>query len=135
MRSTRDCGCRDQLASQAHSSSTGFAAAALIALGMGGEGDITPYLLSRYFSLNRFPGPVIMGRACNYTGSFDRLLMKLSGLTLGTALLSLTLPRYGKPSGAETVPDLELQAIDRRLFECKSSEERVVYKRLNSTAR
>jgi len=117
------------LLSQAHSASFGLVAAALIGLGMGGEGDITPYLLSRYFNLKSFStlygftwsayavagavGPVIMGRAFDHTGSYDRLLMKLSVLTLGTALLSLALPRYHEPVTAEAVPDLEVQVMDR----------------------
>jgi len=58
-------------------------------------------------------GPVIMGRAFDHTGSYDRLLMKLSVLTLGTAVLSRALPRYHEPATAEVVPDLEVQVMDR----------------------
>jgi MFS family permease len=117
------------LLSQAHSASSGFVAAALIGVGMGGEGDITPYLLSRYFNLKSFStlngitwsayavagavGPVIMGRAFDHSGSYDRLLMKLSVLTLGTALLSLALPRYRESATTEVVQDLEVQVMDR----------------------
>ena len=57
----------------------------LIGIGMGGEADITPYLLSRYFGLRSLStlygltwsayavagalGPVLMGRAFDLTGS------------------------------------------------------------------
>lgn len=98
------------LLSGAHSALGGCTAAALIGLGMGGEGDITPYLLSRYFSLQSFStlygftwtayaiagaiGPVIMGRAFDLTGSYEKLLIALSLLSVATALLSLLLPRY-----------------------------------------
>src|SRR5947209_4552670 len=74
----------------AHSASTGCVGAALIGLGMGGEADTTPYLLSRYFGLSSFStlygiswtayaiagavGPVIMGRAFDLTGSYQVLL-------------------------------------------------------------
>src|SRR4029453_7226815 len=42
------------LLSGAHSVTMGVVAAALIGLGMGGEADVTPYLLSRYFGLRSF---------------------------------------------------------------------------------
>ena len=57
---------------------------------MGGEADVTPYLLSRYFGLRSFStlygltwtayavagaiGPVLMGRAFDVTGSYEALL-------------------------------------------------------------
>ncbi len=60
-----------------------MAAAALIGFGLGGEADITPYLLTRYFGLRSFStlygltwtayaiagamGPVVMGRAFDAT--------------------------------------------------------------------
>jgi MFS family permease len=77
--------------------------------GMGGEGDVTPYLLSRYFGLRSFStfygltwtayaiagavGPVIMGRAFDATGSYRTLLIQLV-TTLAAASLMLLLPRY-----------------------------------------
>ena len=110
-----------------HSAFGGGIAAALIGLGMGGEGDVTPYLLSRYFNLESFStlygftwtayaiagaiGPVIMGRAFDLTGSYEKLLLALSVLSLVTALLSLFLPRYRfAPDLHETMPELELQS-------------------------
>jgi MFS family permease len=93
-----------------HSASIGCLAAVMIGLGMGGEGDVTPYLLTRYFGLRSFStlygftwtayafagavGPVIMGRAFDLTGSYQVLLTQLAVFTLGTAALMLLLPRY-----------------------------------------
>ena len=77
---------------------------------MGGEADITPYLLAKYFGLRSFStlygltwtayaiagaiGPVIMGRAFDATGSYQALLTQLAALTAGSAALMLLLPRY-----------------------------------------
>ena len=63
--------------SGAHSLAAGMLASILIGLGMGGEADVTPYILSRYFGLRSFAmlygftwtayavagaiGPVLMG--------------------------------------------------------------------------
>ena len=87
-------------------------ASALIGLGLGGEADITPYLLTRYFGLRSFSslygltwtayaiagaiGPVLMGKAFDATGSYARLLTILSGLVLTAALLMAVLPAYPK---------------------------------------
>jgi MFS family permease len=87
-------------------------AAALIGVGAGGEADITPYLLTRYFGLHAFStlygitwtfyaiagatGPVILGRAFDSTGSYTSLLTLLA-LTLALAgALMLLLPRYSR---------------------------------------
>jgi len=94
----------------ARSLPAGMAASALIGFGMGGEGDVTPYLLSRYFGLRSFStfygltwtayaiagavGPVIMGRAFDVTGSYSALLVQLGIATLAAASLLLFLPRY-----------------------------------------
>jgi MFS family permease len=94
----------------AHSLLLGIASAALIGFGMGGEGDVTPYLLSRYFGLKSFStlygftwtayaiagaaGPIVMGRAFDVTGSYRTLLLELAVATLGAASLLLFLPRY-----------------------------------------
>jgi hypothetical protein len=77
---------------------------------MGGEGDVTPYLLSRYFGLRSFStlygltwtayavaggiGPVLMGQAFDVTGSYEALLVRLAVATLGVAGLMLLLPAY-----------------------------------------
>ena len=87
-----------------------IAAAALIGFGMGGEGDVTPYLLSRYFGLKSFStlygltwtayaiagavGPIIMGRAFDASGSYRSLLIQLGSVTLAAACLLLFLPSY-----------------------------------------
>ncbi|MGA3190664.1 MAG: MFS transporter [Bryobacteraceae bacterium] len=98
------------LLADAHSLPVGVGAAALIGFGMGGEGDVTPYLLSRYFGLRSFStlyaftwtayaiagavGPIIMGRAFDATGSYRVLLIQLGVATLAAASLMLFLPRY-----------------------------------------
>jgi MFS family permease len=85
-------------------------AAALIGLGLGGEADITPYLLTRYFGLRAFStlygftwtayaiagavGPVMMGRVFDTTGSYATLLIVLAAQTLLAAVLALFLPAY-----------------------------------------
>jgi len=94
----------------AHTLPAGIEGAALIGFGMGGEGDVTPYLLSRYFGLKSFStlygfswtayaiagavGPVIMGRAFDATGSYGALLVQLAAVTLVAGGLLLLLPRY-----------------------------------------
>lgn len=98
------------LLSGARSILTGSLGAALIGFGMGGEADVTPYLLSRYFGLRSFStlygftwtayavagaiGPVIMGKAFDATGSYQTLLFRLGWATLAAASLMLFLPRY-----------------------------------------
>lgn len=99
------------LLSRAHSMAIGSLASALIGLGMGGEADITPYLLSRYFGFRSFStlygftwtsyaiagaiGPVLMGRAFDASASYQAFLVQLSAVTLASACLMLLLPRYG----------------------------------------
>ncbi len=88
----------------------GVFAAALIGGGMGGEADVTPYLLSRYFGLRAFSalygltwtayaiagaiGPILMGRAFDVAGSYGTLLPALAGGIVAVAMLLLFLPRY-----------------------------------------
>ncbi len=88
----------------------GTAAAMLVGFGTGGESDIIPYLLSRYFGLKSFSaiyglvwlanavggafGPIVMGRAYDVTGSYDAILARLALATLVAAVLALALPRY-----------------------------------------
>lgn len=97
------------LLSQAASLPTGLAAAALIGFGMGGEADVTPYVLAKYLGLRAFStlygltwtayavagatGPVLMGRAFDLTGSYEALLAVLAGITLVSAFVMLLLPR------------------------------------------
>jgi len=88
----------------------GALGAVLIGFGMGGEADVIPYMLSRYFGLRSFAtlygltwtayacagaiGPVIMGKAFDTTGSYEALLVRLAGGMLAVATLMLWAPRY-----------------------------------------
>jgi predicted MFS family arabinose efflux permease len=106
------------LLSGANSLTMGIIAAVLIGLGMGGEADVTSYLLSRYFGLRSFSalygltwtfyavagaiGPILMGKTFDVTGSYEALLAKLAFVTLAVAVLMLFLPRYA-PLSAVTV--------------------------------
>jgi MFS family permease len=93
----------------------GALGAALIGFGMGGEADVIPYMLSRYFGLRSFAtlygltwtvyafagaiGPIVMGKAFDATGSYEVLLTQLSVVLLGVAALMLVAPRYPGASG------------------------------------
>ncbi|MFN7994581.1 MAG: MFS transporter [Bryobacteraceae bacterium] len=95
--------------SGAQSNAAGALGAALIGFGMGGEADVTPYLISQYFGLRSFStlygftwtayavagaiGPVIMGRAFDATGSYGALLSALALGTFAAASLMLLIPR------------------------------------------
>jgi predicted MFS family arabinose efflux permease len=98
------------LLASASSLTAGVTAAAMIGLGMGGEADVTPYLLTRYFGLRSFSmlygltwtfyavagaaGPVLMGRAFDMTGSYEALLTRLALATVAVAILMFFLPPY-----------------------------------------
>jgi predicted MFS family arabinose efflux permease len=98
------------LLSTAHSLATGLVAVVLIGAGMGGEGDVTPYLLAKYFGLKSFAtlygftwtayavagaiGPVLMGNAFDSTGSYGPFLLLLAAVSLGAAALMFLLPAY-----------------------------------------
>ncbi len=98
------------LLASAHSMTSAVMAAAFIGLGMGGEADVTPYLLTRYFGLRSFStlygfswtiyaiaaaiGPFIMGRAFDLTGSYETLLARLAVVLLLAGALMLLLPKY-----------------------------------------
>lgn len=98
------------LLATASTGGTGLLAAALIGFGLGGEADVTPYLLTRYFGLRMFStlygltwtayaiagaiGPIVMGRVFDLTQSYSSLLTVLSALTLVAAMLMLFLPAY-----------------------------------------
>lgn len=85
----------------------------LIGGGAGGEYDINPYLLSRYFGLRSLAtlygfnwmalglassiGPILMGRAYDATGSYAVILSELAVVTLAVAALILTLPAQTRP--------------------------------------
>jgi MFS family permease len=96
--------------SGAHTFAVGMLAAVLIGLGMGGESDVIPYLLSRYFGLRSFStlygftwiptaaagaaGPVLMGRAFDLTGSYETVLVRLAIAMFACGALMLAMPRY-----------------------------------------
>jgi MFS family permease len=96
------------LLSTASSTGGAIGAGILIGFGLGGEADITPYLLTRYFGLRSFStlygftwtayaiagaiGPVVMGRAFDATGSYTSLLTVLAGATFVSGALFLLLP-------------------------------------------
>ena len=98
----------------ADSAAVGLAAAVLIGFGLGGEADITPFLLARYFGLASFStlygltwtfyavaggiGPVLAGRAFDLTGSYRTILLGLAVATLLSAILMLWMPRYSETS-------------------------------------
>jgi cyanate permease len=100
------------LLASAHSFAAGMLASILIGLGMGGEADVTPYILSRYYGLRSFAmlygftwtayavagaiGPVLMGWVFDATASYQTLLIVLAAGTLGAAALTQLLPPYGR---------------------------------------
>ena len=86
-------------------------AAVMIGFGMGGELDVTPFLLSRYFGLHSLStlygfawtamgagaaaGSVMMGGAFDADGSYDRMLIYLAASTFLVGTLMLSLPADG----------------------------------------
>jgi MFS family permease len=99
------------LLSVAHTLTAGLFAASLIGFSMGSEGDITPYLLSRYFGLKRLStlyaltwtayavggatGPLVVGRIFDSLGSYRAGTIQLLALpALIPCLLMFLLPRY-----------------------------------------
>lgn len=88
----------------------GLVAALLIGFGLGGEADVTPYLLTRYFGLGAFSalygltwtfyavaggiGPVVVGRMFDVTGSYTIVLTVLSVSAVISAMLMLWMPWY-----------------------------------------
>jgi MFS family permease len=112
--------------STADSLFAGILGAVLIGAGMGGEADVTPYLLSKYFGLRSFAtlygftwtayavagaiGPVIMGKAFDATGSYSALLARLALLTMGAAALLLLMPAY-RTSEEPKGPAIRIEAL------------------------
>jgi MFS family permease len=95
---------------------TGVLAAVLVGFGTGGEIDVIPYLLARYFGLRSLStllglmftalgcagavGPILLGRAHDATGSYDAVFLQFAVAMLGVAALVQTLPAYGSPPRA-----------------------------------
>jgi MFS family permease len=90
----------------------GMMAAGLIGFSMGSEGDITPYLLSRYFGIERLStlyaltwttyaiggatGPLFLGRIFDVVGSYRPITIQLLAVPAAIpCLLLFLLPRYG----------------------------------------
>jgi MFS family permease len=87
-----------------------FVTAILLGLGIGAEGDIMAYLVSRYFGLRAFgeiyayvlaiytlgavAGPLLMGLSFDSTGSYQSVLVPFLFLTLGGAFLMTRLGPY-----------------------------------------
>ena len=109
------------LLSVAHSMTSGLIAASLIGFSMGSEGDITPYLLSRYFGLKRLStlyaltwttyavgaatGPLVVGRIFDSLGSYRPLTIQLLALpALIPCLLMFLLPRYANHAVLDGTP-------------------------------
>jgi MFS family permease len=99
--------------------SAAFIGVAMIGFAAGGESDITPYLLSRYFTLRRFStlyglawtayaigtalGPVFMGRLFTSTGGYQSWGIQLLGIpTLVSAVLMVLMPPYPALTGDRT---------------------------------
>ena len=90
------------LLSVANSLTAGLTAAGLIGFSMGSEGDITPYLLTRYFGLNRFStlyaltwtayaiggatGPMVVGRVFDTLGLLPAHNHPVAGSSCAIAL-------------------------------------------------
>ena len=108
------------LLSVANSLTAGLIAAALIGFSMGSEGDITPYLLGRYFGLKRFStlyaltwttyavggatGPMVVGRVFDTLGSYRPITIQLLALpAFIPCLLMFALPRYDVQAGGRPV--------------------------------
>jgi len=104
------------LLADARSVGLGVIAAMMVGAGMGGEADVTPYLLARYFGLRSFGtlygftwtayalagaiGPVVMGRVFDATASYFTIIVDLAVLTLAAGALMLLMPRYEAASPA-----------------------------------
>ncbi len=96
--------------STAHTIVVAIVASALIGFSMGGEADVTPYLLARYFGVSRLGllygwtwmafavaaalGSVLLGRAFDRNGNYQSLLTVFAAASLAAGLLMLAMPRY-----------------------------------------
>ena len=110
------------LLSGTRSTAGGLVASALIGFSAGGESDVTPYLLSRYFGLRRFAtlygltwtafaiaaamGSILLGRAFDSTGSYGTMLIRMATLVLIAGLSMLAMPPY--PDKVELREDCQM---------------------------
>jgi MFS family permease len=112
------------LLSVAHTLAAGLVAASLIGFSMGSEGDITPYLLSRYFGLKRLStlyaltwtayavggatGPLVIGRIFDKLGSYQPATIQLLALpALIPCILMFLLPRYADQENSDRIALLD----------------------------
>ena len=95
-----------------------FAAAFLVGLGMGAEGDIIAYLIGRYFGLRAFGeiygcafgaftlggvvGPLLMGKAFDSTGSYS---LGLSVFVVASVIAAGLMTRLGPYRTWEVTPE------------------------------
>jgi MFS family permease len=103
-----------------------IAAAGLFGFSMGGESDVVPYLIAKYFGLRRLAtlygltwtayataaalGSVLLGRAFDTTGSYAELLTRLAALVFIGGVLMAAMPRYRVRGGeAEADPIAAVQ--------------------------
>jgi len=110
--------------SVAHTLTAGMIAASLIGFGTGGEADVTPYLISRYFGLKRLStiyalthtayalggaiGPLVIGRLFDSLGSYRPATIQLLALpALIPCALMFLLPRYADREQARKLSLLE----------------------------
>jgi MFS family permease len=98
------------LLSTAQTLPAGLVASILIGFSMGGESDITPYVLARYFGLHKLGllygwtwtayataaalGSVLLGRAFDHSGTYSGLLVIFSLATFAAGALMLAMPSY-----------------------------------------
>jgi MFS family permease len=112
------------LLSVAHTLVAGLVAASLVGFSMGSEGDITPYLISRYFGLRRLStlyaltwtayavgaavGPIVVGRIFDRLGSYHAATIQLLAVpALIPCLLMFLLPRYADHGESNTIAPLD----------------------------
>ena len=112
------------LLSVAHTLTVAMIAASLIGFSTGGEADITPYLIGRYFGLRRLStlyaftwtsysigsaiGPLIVGRLFDSLGSYRPATIQLLALpALIPCVLLFLLPRYADRNPSHTPATLE----------------------------
>ncbi len=108
------CALGFALTLRAYSWPVAVTSAILVGTGMGAESDVVPYLLTRYFGLERFgtlygytwfvyavagaTGPIVMGAVFDRTRSYHAALVVSLAMVVGAALIFSALPRYQTPN-------------------------------------
>ena len=106
------------LLSIAHSFGAAALAAALIGFSMGGEADVTPYLLARYFGVKKLGllygwgwtayataaamGSVLLGRAFDKIGTYAGLLVVFAAATFVAGAMMLAMPSYRESEASQS---------------------------------